>query len=91
MCGTSDIKHGLRVLRDMCGAKEEEVTCDCRRLHNEELKDLHYCYSPDIIYVTKMRWAGHVARIGKKKDIQDFGGKNSTAVSRIIDIGVDAG
>ena len=100
MCGTSDIiKHGLRVLgkgvlRDMFGAKGEEVTCDCRRLHNEELKDLYYCYLPDIIYVTKsrtMRWAGLVARIGKKKAIQDFGGKNSTAVSRIIDIGVDAG
>jgi hypothetical protein len=30
-----------------------------------------------------------VARIGKKKDIEDFAGKNSTAVRRIIDIGVD--
>jgi hypothetical protein len=41
------------VLRDIFGAKEEEVTCDCRQLHNEELKDLYY--SPDIIYVTKSR------------------------------------
>jgi len=36
-----------------------------RKLQNEELNDLH-C-SPDVIRVTKsekMRWAGHVARMG---------------------------
>jgi hypothetical protein len=37
-----------------------------RRLHNEELNDLYS--SPNIIRVIKsrrMRWAGHVARMGK--------------------------
>ena len=36
------------------------------RLHNEELNDL-YC-SPNIVRVIKwrrMRWAGHVARMGE--------------------------
>jgi hypothetical protein len=39
-----------------------------RRLHNEELNDLYS--SPNIIQVIKsrrMRWAGHVARIGEKR------------------------
>jgi hypothetical protein len=47
--------------------KKGEVTGDWRRLHNEEL---HTFYSsPSIIRVIKsrrMRWAGHVARIGAK-------------------------
>ena len=39
-----------------------------RRLHNEELNDLHY--SPNIVRVIKMRrmrWAGHVARMGEER------------------------
>jgi hypothetical protein len=39
-----------------------------RRLHNEELNDLYF--SPNIVRVIKsrrMRWAGHVARMGEEK------------------------
>ena len=38
-----------------------------RRLHNEELNDLYS--SPNIVRVIKsrsMRWAGHVARMGRR-------------------------
>jgi hypothetical protein len=38
-------------------------------LHNEELRDLYS--SPNIIRVIKsrrMRWAGHVARMGEKRN-----------------------
>jgi hypothetical protein len=65
-----------RVLRRIFGAKRDEVTGEWRKLHNEELHDL-YC-SPNIVRVTKkirMRWAGHVARMGERR-IQDFGGEN---------------
>jgi hypothetical protein len=58
-----------RVLRRIFGPKRDEVTGEWRRLHNEELNDLYS--SPDIIRVIKsrrMRWAGHVARMGKKRD-----------------------
>ena len=55
-----------RVLRGIFGAKRDEVTGEWRRLHNEELYDLYS--SPNIIiWLSKskrMRWAGHVARMG---------------------------
>jgi hypothetical protein len=54
-----------RVLRRVFGPKRDEVTGEWRKLHNEELNDL-YC-SPNILRVIKsrrMRWAGHVARMG---------------------------
>jgi hypothetical protein len=50
------------------GPKRDEATGEWRRLRNEELNDLYS--SPDIIWVIKsrrMRWAGHVARMGEKR------------------------
>jgi hypothetical protein len=40
-----------------------------RKLHNEELHNL--CFSPNIIRMIKSRnmiWAGHVARMGEKRN-----------------------
>ena len=59
-----------RVLRRIFGPKRDEVTGEWRKLHNEELNDL-YC-SPNIDRVIKsrrIRWAGHVARMGKKTGV----------------------
>jgi len=56
------------VLRRIFGPRRNEVTGEWRRFHNEELNDL-YC-SPNIVRVIKsrrMRWAGHVARMGKER------------------------
>ena len=53
------------VLRRIFGPRRDEVTGEWRRLHNEELNDLYS--SPNIVRMTKsrrMRWAGHVARMG---------------------------
>ena len=55
-----------RLLRIIFRPKRDDVTREWRKLHNEELNDL-YCL-PNIIPVIKssrMRWAGHVAHMGK--------------------------
>jgi hypothetical protein len=57
-----------RVLRRVFGPKRDEVAGESRKLHNEELHDLYS--SPSIIRIMKarMRRAGHVARMGEKKN-----------------------
>ena len=52
------------------GPRRDEVTGYWRRWHNEELNDL-VC-SPNIVRVIKwrrMRWAGHVARMGEERGV----------------------
>ena len=63
-----------RVLRRVFGPKRDEVTGEWRKLHNQELSDLYSL--PNIVRVVKsrrMRWAGHVARMGR--GAQGFGGE----------------
>jgi hypothetical protein len=58
---------GNRVLRKIFGPKRDEVIGGWRKLYNEELHNF-YC-SPSIIRMIKsrtMRWAGHVARMGRR-------------------------
>jgi hypothetical protein len=57
-----------RVLRRIFGSKREKVTGGWKKLHNEELRDLYS--SPSIIRIIKsrrMRWAGHIDRMGEKR------------------------
>ena len=59
-----------RVLRKIFGPKRDEVTGEWRKLHNEELNDLYSL--PNIVRVVesrRMRWAGHVARMGEKRGV----------------------
>ena len=72
MCETWSLtlKEERRVLRRIFWPKRDEVTGKWRKLHNEELNDL-YC-SPNIfgdVKSRRMRWAGHVARIGESRGI----------------------
>jgi hypothetical protein len=56
-----------RVLGRIFGPKRDEVTGDWRKLHKEELYNLYS--SPNIIRMIKsrkMRWSGHVARMGRR-------------------------
>jgi hypothetical protein len=57
------------MLREIFGPKRDEMIGGWRKLHDEELHNL-YC-SPSTITVIKsrrMRLAGHVARMGKKRN-----------------------
>jgi hypothetical protein len=58
-----------RVLKRIFGPKRDDVIGGWRKLHNEELHNLYS--SPSIIRMTnsrRMRWTGHVARIGEKRN-----------------------
>jgi hypothetical protein len=53
-----------RVLRRIFGLKRDDVTEECRKLHNEALHVLYT--SPSIIRIIKsrrMRWAVHVTQM----------------------------
>jgi PAS domain-containing protein len=77
---------GNRVLRRIYGLKRDEMTGKWRKLHIEELHDLYA--SPSIIRIIKsrrMRWAGHVALTGEKRNvcrllIDELEGKESSRV-----------
>jgi hypothetical protein len=59
-----------RVLRRIFGPKRDGVTGGWSKLHNEGLHSL--CASPSIIRIIntrKMKWAGHVARMGEKRNV----------------------
>jgi hypothetical protein len=74
-------EHKLRVfessvLRRMFVPKRDGVTEGWRKLHNEELHDLYS--SPSIIRIIKsrrLRWAGHVARMGEKRKTKTYMGR----------------
>ena len=62
-----------RVLRGIFGPKRDGVRWEWGKLHNEELNDL--CCSPNTIQVIKsrrIRWAGHLARIGERRGVYRF-------------------
>ncbi|KAJ4440168.1 hypothetical protein ANN_08306 [Periplaneta americana] len=57
-----------KVLRKIFGAKRDDVTGEWKKLHNAEL---HIFSSSDIIRNIKsrrLRWAGHVARMGESRN-----------------------
>jgi hypothetical protein len=59
----------IRLLRRIFGLQREEVAGGWKRLHSEELNNFYA--SPNIIEVIKsrsMRFAGHVARMGKMRN-----------------------
>jgi hypothetical protein len=72
-------EHILRVfenreLRTIFGLNRNEVTGGWAKLHNEELYNLYP--SPSIMRMIKsrrMRWAGHTARMGQKRNAVGFG------------------
>jgi hypothetical protein len=78
-----------RVLKRIFGAKRDEVTGEWRKLYEE----LHYLYSsPSIVLVIKsrrMRWTGHVARMGEERCVYRILVGNTRERDHWRDLGVD--
>jgi hypothetical protein len=58
-----------RVLRRILGSKSDEIIGERRKLHSEELSNLYS--SSNTIRMIKsrsVRWTGHVARTGEKRN-----------------------
>ena len=78
------------MLRRIFGPRRDEVTEEWRRLHNEELNDLYS--SPNSVRVIKsrrMRWAGHVARMGEERGCTGSWWGNRREGDQWGDLGVD--
>ena len=60
-----------RVLMKVFEPKRHEVTGEWRKLHNEELNDLYSLLNiVRVVKSNRMRWAGHVARMGEDRGVQ---------------------
>jgi hypothetical protein len=81
------LKNG--VLRRIFGPKRDGLTGEWREVHNEELNDLYR--SPNIVRVIKskiVRWAGHVARMGRRETYTKFLWENLRERDLLVDPGV---
>jgi hypothetical protein len=61
-----------RVLRRIFRPKRDEIKGEWRRLHNKKLHNLYS--SPTIVRVIKsrMKWMGHLARMGRGEACKGF-------------------
>jgi len=56
------------VLMRIFGPRRDEVTGEWWRLHDEEINDLYSSHNiVRVIKSRRMRWAGHVARMGEER------------------------
>jgi hypothetical protein len=77
-----------RLLRRIFGPRRVEVTRESRKLHNE-FNDL---YSPNIVQEIKsrrIRWVGHVARMGKRGGVYRVLVRKPEERDHLRDPGVD--
>ena len=76
ICPSSGVLICIRIML-LLGPKKDEITGEWRKLHNGELSDLYSL--PNVVRVVKsrrMRWAGHVARMGgRERCAQGSGGE----------------
>ena len=56
-------------MRRIFGPMREEVTWECRKLHNEKLNDMYFSPNIRVNKSRRMRWAGHVAPRGERRGV----------------------
>jgi hypothetical protein len=62
-----------RMLGRIFGPKRDEVTGVWRKLHNEELNYLYSSFTiVRVIKLRRMKWEGHVARLGERRGVYRF-------------------
>ena len=73
-----------RVLRTIFGPGTGQVTGEWRKLHNVELNDL-YCSLNIVLFIKsrRMRWAGHVARVGDRRSTYSVSERNREGLTLI--------
>jgi hypothetical protein len=78
-----------RVIRMIFGPKRDEVTGEWRKLYNEVLNDLHSSTNHIRLIKSRMRWAGHVARMRDSIGVTEFWWANLREKDQLEDSGVD--
>jgi hypothetical protein len=78
-----------RVLRRIFGPKREDVTGDWRTLHNRELNYRYSSINIGLVIKWRIRWAGHIARLGKRESYTRFGWRNPKERDRLGEPGID--
>jgi hypothetical protein len=78
-----------RVLRSICGPEWDEVTGEWRKLHNEELNDLYSSLNIVPVIKSRIRLAGHVARMGRGEVYTGFWWANQRERDHLEEPGVD--
>jgi hypothetical protein len=68
VCGGRVRVCGDRVLQKLYGCKRDDISGEWRRLHREQLYDPNCSINIfQVIKSRRMRWARHVACIGKRR------------------------
>jgi hypothetical protein len=78
-----------RVLGRICGPKRENLVASWRRLHNEDHLNLYTSQNVKVIKSRRMRWAGHVARMGEMRNTYKILVRKPGGKIHSEDLGVD--